>query len=238
MNWDNYYSHDLLVGDANGNIHIYLSTGTNPDGTPILDGGTTVQSGGVNIDVGVRAAPIVNDWNEDGKKDLLVGSYDGSISIFYNEGTDAAPVFNSSSLLQLGGADFDIGTRSAPRIFDWDGDGLKDLLVGEFEGYAYFLENIGTNAAPEFDSAEKLLLYDGSVLDANTHSDPSVDYPRSRLFATDWNEDGFTDLLVGQKDGNVELYIAPEPLSSTLFLVGSGVLGYRGMRRKLKSIKV
>jgi len=79
---------------------------------------------------------------------------DGHILVLLNEGTNAAPVFNGATRLQVDGIDFDIGTRAAPRVFDWNYDGLKDILVGEYEGYVYFLQNVGTNAAPVFDTAE------------------------------------------------------------------------------------
>ena len=233
MDWDNQYSHDLLVGDAQGNIHIYLSTGTNPDSTPILDSGNTVQSGLVDIDVGIRATPIVNDWDDDGRKDLLIGNYDGNVRIYLNEGTDSAPVFDTFSLLQMGGTDFDIGTRAAPRIYDWNHDGLKDLLVGEVYGNIYYLENVGTNVAPVFDSADMLLLNNGDPLKFDDGGNPA---PRSRFFVADWNEDGLDDIVVGGQNGQLELYttVVPEPVSSTLFIIGIATLGFRRFRRKFK----
>jgi hypothetical protein len=149
VDWNNDTYHDLLVGDAGGNVTVFLNANNNIN--PVLDSVTTVLSGLVDIDVGIRATPIINDWNDDGRKDLLIGNYDGNIRIYLNEGTDSTPIFDAFSLLQVGGADFDIGTRAAPRIFDWNDDGYKDLIVGEVEGYAYYLENMGTNAAPLFD---------------------------------------------------------------------------------------
>lgn len=38
-----------------------------------------------------------------------------------------------------------------PLITDWNGDGLKDLIVGQFSGAKLrYYENSGTNAAPVF----------------------------------------------------------------------------------------
>ncbi len=237
VDWNNDNKHDLLVGDAGGNIHIYLNTTNNT--SPVLDNGTTIQAGGVDLLVANRATPVVDDWNSDGKKDLLVGDWQGNISVFLNEGTDAAPEYNSSAFLEVGGEVFDIdagltaGGRAAPRIYDWNNDGKKDLLVGEVFGGIYFLENVGTNAAPVFDSAEQFLLSNGDPLKFDLGGNIG---PRSRIFVTDWNEDGLADVIVGGENGTLELYMAPEPVSSSLMLIGGVLLGMRRMRKKKGTI--
>ena len=237
VDWNNDTYHDLLVGGSNGTVTIYLNTNNNTN--PILDNGALIQAGGGDLDVGIRATPVVDDWDGDGKKDLIVGDWDGNIEIYINTGTDAVPVFTSPTLLQVGGVDFDIspstaGGRAAPRIIDWDGDGFNDLLVGDVFGNVTYLKNVGTNDAPVFNSAEELLLADGSLLKFDEGGNAG---PRSRLFPTDWNEDGLTDLIVGGENGTLELYIAaPEPVSSTLFLIGGGLLGFRGIRRKINKV--
>jgi WD40 repeat protein len=206
VDWNNDGLHDLLVGDADGKVLIFINTNNNSN--PVLDSGSFIQAGGSDIDVGLRATPIVNDWDEDGRKDLLIGSLDGTIRIYLNEGSDAAPVFNSMFFLELGGSMFDIGSRSAPRVFDWNEDGLKDLLVGELYGYAYYLENVGTNDASVFDNAEILLLANGDPLRyVNSGS-----VPRSRVFAADWNEDGLNDIVLGGYDGKLQLFLSITPV--------------------------
>jgi hypothetical protein len=48
--------------------------------------------------------------------------------------------------------DVDIG-HAAPLVVDFDGDGLPDLLVGQFgEGKLRIYKNVGTASAPRFDS--------------------------------------------------------------------------------------
>ena len=201
MDWNNDGLHDLLVGGSDGSVHIFLNTSDNIN--PKLDSGNPILAGGEPIAVGIRAAPIVDDWNDDGKKDLLVGNFDGNILIFLNAGTDSAPVFITSFNLQVGGMDFDIGTRAAPRVFDWDGDGLKDLLVGELEGYVYLLKNTGTNEAPLFNDFEKILLKSNEPL----RYIPG-EGPRSRPYITDWDNDGNNDILVGGQEGKVMLFLS------------------------------
>ena len=53
---------------------------------------------------------------------------------------------------------------AAPCIAHWDGDGVKDLILGQFtDGSIRFYRNQGTNAAPEFTTFEYLYA-DGSII--------------------------------------------------------------------------
>lgn len=213
MDWNNDGNQDLLVGDGDGYVRIFLNTGTRTE--PVLDGGSIVNVYGLPSGsrmVGARAAPVMEDWNGDGLQDMIVGNMDGNIIIFLNVGTVTAPAFQSTYftdttyLLKVGGVVFDVGSRAAPRVFDWNEDGKKDLLVGEYTGYIYLLENVGTNDSPLFDSAEKLSLIDSEVL---RYPDPAGT-PRSRLYAINWGwkEGGPYDLLVGGKDGRLMLFLS------------------------------
>ena len=57
------------------------------------------------VDAG-QAAPEVADWNNDGRKDLLVGQFmDGKIALFLNQGSSARPAFKGSTFIQSGGVD-------------------------------------------------------------------------------------------------------------------------------------
>lgn len=196
VDWNNDGLVDILAGDVPGNVTVFLNTNNNTN--PIMDNGSIILAGGSKLATG-RATPEVNDWNEDGKKDLLIGDVTGKIKIYINEGTDAAPVFNTSTHLHVGGIELDIGSRAAPKIIDWNKDGLKDLLVGEIMGNVYLLENVGTNNSPVFDTADQLILTTGAPLNYDVYS---------RLNVTDWNNDGLIDILVGGEKGSVMLFEA------------------------------
>ncbi len=57
----------------------------------------------ISVEIG-HLAPCVVDWNNDGRKDLVVGQFkEGNIRLYLNEGSDAEPLFNSFEYLEAGG---------------------------------------------------------------------------------------------------------------------------------------
>ncbi len=227
--WDGDARKDLLIGQADGTVKLFLNTGT--DETPTFDGGTLLQVGPAeakaDIDVGLRATSIVVDWNSDGRKDLAVGALDGMLHVFLNEGTDDAPDFLSEMLAQAGAEDLVVPSeRSSPAVLDLDGDGRKDLLSGNTDGQLVFYSNVGTDAAPAF-AGYSFVEAGGLAIDL-----PGT--PRSRPFVCDWTGDGLLDVLIGAGDGNIHLYQGvPEP--SGLCLVALGSVGVLTRRRSRKA---
>lgn len=139
------------------------------------------------------AVPRVVDWNEDNKKDLILGEYDGRIRIYLNRGTDQNPSFNGFTYLKVNAANFDCGSYSNPHIMDWNNDGKKDVICGESGGKVWLMLNTGTNANPVF--ASSAYIQNGSnALDVGSRSSPTV---------ADWNHDGKKDLLVGEQNGHI-----------------------------------
>jgi hypothetical protein len=202
--WDADVRKDLLAGHGNGTIKIFLNIGT--DENPTFDGGTFLQVGQLglktDIDVGDRATPCIVDWNNDGKKDLVVGAFDGKIHIFINEGTDTAPDFRVEAYAQENGSDLVVPPptygRSSPVILDLDGDGKKDLLTGNYNGELLFYSNVATDIAPAFSGYIRV--------ESNGIPIDLAGTPRSRPFVCDWTQDGYLDVLIGAGDGKVHLY--------------------------------
>ncbi len=199
--WDDDGLKDLAVGRADGLISLYLNTAT--DAEPSFDGGRFLQVGPpgfkVDIDVGSRATPSVVDWNNDGRKDLVVGAYDGYVRIYLNSGSDGDPDFPTEELVMASGGPLNVGTlRSSPAVADVTGDGRKDLVVGDTDGRLLLWVNTGTDPDPAF-QAPVAVTSDGLPIDL-----PST---RSRPSLSDWNADGLPDALVGSSDGTVRLYV-------------------------------
>jgi hypothetical protein len=58
--------------------------------------------------------------------------------------------------IQDGTSDLVAGSFSVPVVYDWNGDGKKDLLVGQnngSNGYISFFENMGTDSSPFFNGS-------------------------------------------------------------------------------------
>ena len=124
------------------------------------------------------------------------GPLHGYVYVIENEGTKEKPLYSESSRrIQAGGGDIDVYGWPCPNFADFDGDGDLDLLCGEFlDGFTYF-QNLGTRTEPKYAAGIKLDDADGSPLTMHLQMiTPS---------AIDWDNDGDTDLIVGDEDGRV-----------------------------------
>lgn len=186
---------DLLVGDTNGRITLFMNTGTK--GNPQLTSKGFIKAGGTSLNVGNRASPVVVDWNNDRKKDLVVGDDAGYVRLYLNSGTNSAPSFTNYSRLKAGSVDIKNSYSASPEVCDLDNDGKKDLLVSDFNGYVYFYHNSGADANPVFTSSERLRAGSGYMKVGSY----------ARMDIVDWDEDGDLDILLGETDAYVNLFL-------------------------------
>lgn len=203
FDWNQDGLKDLVLGLADGAVHVALNENTNEN--PNFAAPEPVQVGEAgsktDIDVGKRATLDVVDWNDDGRYDLVLGDLAGNVRVLLNEADSGPADFRSETMIldAAGGQGVPTG-RASVAVADLNGDGRKDLVVGNTEGQLLFYANVGNDAEPEFAGFEAIRA-DGTVVDLDGQ-------PRSRLFVGDANGDGRSDLLVGAKDGLVRLYVA------------------------------
>ncbi len=91
--------------------------------------------------------PALSDLDNDGDLDMLVGRQDGSLTLYRNTGSSILPQFSKESDNYKG---IDVGERAAPCFYDLDGDGLEDLLIGEYDGNINYFKNKGNLSNPDF----------------------------------------------------------------------------------------
>lgn len=66
------------------------------------------------------------------------------------------PEFTSLGKINDGGAPIDL-TTPVPTMVDWNNDGNKDLIIGDFyNGNIYLYINQGTNLNPVFNGSSKI----------------------------------------------------------------------------------
>lgn len=74
------------------------------------------------------------DWDQDGDLDLLINSI--NTTLYLNIGSNGEFVFQNTgdlSSVVLG------GHSTSPTTVDWNGDGVRDLLIGAEDGFFYYL---------------------------------------------------------------------------------------------------
>src|SRR5262249_31038285 len=167
------------------------------DGLPRFDrpGGSSCGADHGRVDL--------DDWDDDGLIDLVVGESYGHIFWWPNRGTPRRPAFPYCRFLfDAEGLPVDAGMAAAPKVVDWDGDGRKDLLVGAEWNRLLYYRNVGSNR-------ERKLAYQGLVrADGQTLALPvtPVAEANAAIFkrdyypvpeTVDWDGDGDPDLLAG-----------------------------------------
>ena len=190
---------DLLVGSGKTGQG-YFFRNINDDAAPILTTGVLLMAGAAPVNVVYRATPYIHDWDQDGLNDLLCGNGDGWIYLFRNTNTPQMPIYAPGVRLQAGGGEVNFGSRAVPRVFDWDGDGLKDLVASSSTG-VYWCRNTNNNAVPIL---QNQAAFKAPVSGAGLQ--PIYTSSRMRLDLADWNNDGLVDLLLGNVDGTVSLF--------------------------------
>jgi hypothetical protein len=200
---------DFLCGDKVGRNLLKVENCGNTDSAYACSQDTLYPSNTIPASMRDIAAPYLFDFDKDGDKDLLVANFNSSgedynNTIYYeNTGSTSNPVFTYVKNRFLIDEMVDVGTSSHPVFFDWDGDGLKDLLIsndGYYEGGNYvskvaLYKNVSQGSNYQFQNISD------SILNFR-----SLNIIGTRLAFGDLNNDGDQDLLVGDATGRLSYF--------------------------------
>ncbi len=198
--WSHRGSLDLIVGNYIGDILRFPNSGSaqsphfaQPQSYEKIKVPTSNKRPWGNL-----FAPCSVDWNHDGKTDLLVGegSYSANaIYVLLNQSSSSEPKFVEEQRFYLCYGDG--REQLVPTVADYNGDGLPDVLVGDWLGtVGVFLNQGSWKPGTELPLATNIRF--GDVEKIGTAIAP---------FAADYNGDGLFDLLIGKADGHVAVSI-------------------------------
>ena len=210
---------DLAIGDVDFSSLVQLTNGGTLADARMASQTTNFPNSTNPVAINTFPAAMLADVNHDGQKDLLVSPFDpsltkgenfNSVSLYRNAGTNAKPEYQIVSKSFLQDQMLDLGSGAYPVFFDYNGDGLQDILIGNY-GYSdscvfspvnglqcYFtskialLINEGTLTKPQFRLADRNI----AQLDTLQIQSliPSV---------ADLDGDGDMDLVCGNSSGKL-----------------------------------
>jgi len=124
---------DCVVGEENGNINYFQNIGD--VAVPIFvqrhgEFGSSHPNPFHHIDVGDNSHPALMDADNDGLIDIVIGSKDGKIIVYINDGTATHSHYTDfEHLVDPVSAEAFIGYYTKPVAVDMNGDTLSDFVV-------------------------------------------------------------------------------------------------------------
>ncbi|MGH7572239.1 MAG: FG-GAP repeat domain-containing protein [Gemmatimonadota bacterium] len=180
---------DLLLGNKidprdpkTARIYWFENIGT--EGRPELR-----LAGSLDVEGEFHYAPVLADLDADGDLDLVAGTWNEDVQLYWNEGTPTAPRFADPEPL----VELTRGSHASPALADLDADGDLDLVAGESSGELNLWRNDGTPREPSFVLVTDTL----GAFDAGRRSAPAF---------ADLDADGDPDLLVGSESGETAVF--------------------------------
>lgn len=162
---------DLLTGDVSFNNMVFLENGGDTSFATVNEIDSFFPKYNTPINMPIFPAAYEADVNFDNRKDLLIAPYYSdfqlgvaedvkSIQLYKNRKLNGVNEFAYAGDTFFVNQLFDVGSNSKPMIYDIDGDGKKDILVGNSgqyhvggvpKTYLAFLKNVSTNDTAKFE---------------------------------------------------------------------------------------
>jgi len=201
---------DIVLGDlAFGNLN-KLTNGGDKDIALITDQDTTFPEYDFSYEVPIFPAPFLIDINNDNKKDMLVSPNNinlaenlTNVAFYKNVSNDNTYEFDFENDSLFVSDMVDLGEGAYPVFFDYNYDGLHDLIIGN---YGYFesgdnvgklalYENTGTSSEPEF-----------TLISRDLAGISAFNFTSLVPTFADLDNDDDADMLLGESDGFVHLF--------------------------------
>lgn len=213
---DGYF--DDFITSGEGATYLYRYAGyRNSYGTPVYQPAELVMMSEGDLYSGSLTVPSVADWDGDGALDIITGNSEGRLVFFHNYGSNESPSFGEGEYMTVGGKEFCVragyyelqGPLEAcwgylcPTVFDWDGDGLLDIVFSYNEGKYMYMPNIGTATAPVL-GTPRTIMCDGIELYGVWRVRPAI----ARI-------DGRVMMMIQDGENALHIYWQTSPTSVT-----------------------
>ena len=211
---------DLLLADVDYPNLVYLKNGGTPDAALMVSQEANFPEN-ESVHLFSMPVPFFTDIDNDGVDDLLVSPFDpnpmaceGQLSVwlYLNKGTNQQVDFQLYTKSFLQDQMIDVGTGAFPVFADMDGDGLKDLVVGNVgdldstyyisgglqthrSAQLHFYKNVGASHMPVF-----------QLFDTDFGGLKSLKQMGLAPTFGDLDGDGLLEMLVGTKEGKMMLF--------------------------------
>lgn len=208
---------DITLGDVDFSTLILLTNGGTAADARMVSATTNYPNSLHPVKLTTFPAAMLADVNNDGKRDLLVSSFDPSlikgdnytsIHLYLNNGSNVHPdfVFVTKSFIQ--DQMLDMGSGAYPLLFDYNGDGLMDLLVGNYGYSDTCIYDPLTGLQCTFISKIALLINEGTklkpqfrLIDRNIANLDLLQMQSLIPAMADMDGDGDMDLVCGNSKG-------------------------------------
>ncbi len=173
----------------------------------------------------------VADWDHNGLPDIIINSIWGEILWYENTGSRKKPRLAAAKPIMVNWQTSPVKPawnwwhpknnqlvtqwRTTPVVIDWNEDGLMDLIMLDHEGFLSFFKRVQTDNSltlmpgerifyskdhSSFDNGQKPLNNQGGLLQLNAGL--AGKSGRRKICITDWDRDGYPDLLVNSLNIN------------------------------------
>lgn len=210
---------DLLLGDPTFPNIVFLENGGNKNFSNIIDQDTLFPSYNIPVDLRLFPASFYLDVNNDGLKDLIFApntnigaeNYEG-VLYYKNIGNASGAIFKLEEKGFLQNSMIDLGSYAYPVLFDYNEDGLQDLVVGNGGYYngvnqsvhsLALFENTGSINAPKFKLIDKDF---GGISQIKLNTTVNTTTRNIMPAFSDINKFGKSDLFIGDFQGNLHYF--------------------------------
>lgn len=192
MDFDNDGEVDIVSGSIYDDIYLFRALG----GNKFAKGQLLKDKSGEPLKGGYCCTVEFIDMDADGDLDALLGTRTSAVTWRKNVGSRSEPIYDSKVHELKLAEEFSPPRGSNATYADWNGDGIRDLIVGSESGEVKWFQNVGEDNSPVF-AKGKVLLRSRDYTELKEGDAPVYHGGRVKVHVCDYDLDGTLDLLVG-----------------------------------------